>query len=461
MGVWQSVKHFFAEQKALVGDSVDSVFNRGYAKQDRNLKAYKDRYDTDCTVGISIDTLAEMIAGSGFYITIDDPTDPVQVEMKEELERLCEAIHLDEKLLNIGKCGLIYGYVPTERVTRTGPPGGILGVKVLDPPTCTYKRDRTTGEFAEFTQSIGQPAQQITFKPFELVWWTFNEVGDGVGVKYGVSQISRIFQLLEIREQVVNNIQGIMKNQARPPVIWKVTSPNDVETLKTTLKDCRESEQDPVLYPADGIQQEVVRVDTRAPYWEYVSYIDGLIFEGLHSPLLNYLKNSTEASSKTMLESIDRHVEGIQRYMKRMVEHEVFEWHLWKKGFDLDAHPCPTFNWGKPSTALDDLAVDQFVTEGLKVGYISRFQYLDILKQIGLELPEEPTEEEQPTVSIEEPAVAVTTGTEPTEPTEPEKRNPAVVHDKPISHEPDEGKVTYVITKSTGKPKTSNRPRTK
>ena len=42
------------EQKALVGDAVNSIFRDKTVKQPRNLANYKKRYDSDSTVGISL-----------------------------------------------------------------------------------------------------------------------------------------------------------------------------------------------------------------------------------------------------------------------------------------------------------------------------------------------------------------------------------------------------------------------
>jgi len=198
--------------------------------------------------------------------------------------------------------------------------------------------------------------------------------------------------LLEIRDQVIENINGIMKNQSRPPVIWKVPGPNDVDTLKTLLRKCRETGQDPVLHPKDAIDHEVIKVDNRSAYWEYVEYVDSLIFQGLHAPVLDYLRNATEASANSMLEAIERHKEGKQRYLKRMVEHEIYEWHLRRKGWKGE---IPTFNWGTPKTGLEDLNIDAFLVKGLELGHLDRDQFYDVCKQKGLSLPE-PKYEEPP-----------------------------------------------------------------
>jgi hypothetical protein len=276
----------------------------------------------------------------------------------------------------------IFGFCPAERVTRRGPPGGILQLMVLDPPSVEYQRERIGGEFTSFIQKTD--SKPISFGPDELIWFVNNQAGNGKRAMYGISRIARVLALLEVRDQIIENIGSIMRNQARPPIIWKVKSPGDVQTLKALLKDAKNAGGDPVLYPKDGVEHEVVKIDNRSAYWEYVSYIDGLIFQGLHSPMLDYLRNATEASANTMLEVIQRHVEGRQRYLKRMVEYEVFEWHLERKG--LSTEDLPQVHFGAPQTGLEEIKVDRLLDVGLQAGFINQEQFYDILRQKGLTL---------------------------------------------------------------------------
>lgn len=376
------------EQKALVGDAVNSLFNRGVAKHPRNLSTYKKYYDEDSTVGIAIDILADMVVGVGHYLTVDDEKNQEAVNICKELE---ERIRADEKLLNVEKCRLIYGFCPVERVTNRGPPGGILNLQVLDSQTVTYKRD-SKGKLEGFRQEI-TGEKPVDFKPDELIWFVHNEVGNAKGVLYGTSKIARVLDLLQIRDQVIDNINKIMENQAKPRGVWKVMGKNDVPTLKELLNQCVKDGTDPILYPKDSIDYQPVIVDPRTANWEYVPYIDTLIVEGLHAPMLEHLRNATQASADSMLESIQRWVEGEQRYMKRMWEHEVLEWHLRKKGWDGEV---PKVNWGSMKTGVEDLDVASIVVKGLETGKIDRPQYLDLLKQLGLTLLDPEPEPEEP-----------------------------------------------------------------
>lgn len=398
----------FREQRGIVGDALDSLFNKGVVKQPRDLNAYRTYYEEDATVGTSVDTLSEMVIGPDIYVTIKNEDDSATKAAKEEIDSLNEKIRLQENLLNVDKCMNIFGFCPVERIIKVGgypPPGGISGLMVLDPPTVTYQRE-PNGTVKGYTQTV-ESGKPIPFKPDDLIWFTNNQAGNARGSLYGTSRIKRVIKLLDIRDQVIQNIEGIMRNQARPPIVWRVNSEGDVQTLKGILKECKDAETDPVVFPANAIQFDVVKTETRASYWEYVPYIDGLIFQGLHAPMLDYLRNATEASANTMLEVIERHVEGRQRYIKRMVETEIYSFHLKRKmpEYVRGGGEIPSLHFGAPKNALDDLDVAPFLTEGLKQGMIDNARFTDILRQKGLTLATP-----QPEPNVPQGAVKVTTG---------------------------------------------------
>jgi len=382
--------------KGLVGgDTVFSLFRGGAERQPQNLKKYMNYYCGDSAIATAVDVLAEMVCGNGHYCSVDDESNEEAVEI---CNKLAEKVRLDEKILNIVKCMLIYGFCPVERVTERGPPAGIKDLKILDPPTVKYIRDNKKGIITKYIQEVGM--SKVEFKPDELIWFTYNIVGNSEGVFYGRSIVAPVYDLIETRKQIVSNIDGIMRNQSRPPVIWKCNSKLDADTLSKVLAN-RNAEEDPVLYPKDAIEHEVVKVDTKAPYWEYVQYNDLLIFEGLHAPLLNYLRNATEASAKVMLEAVERHVQGVQRYLKRMIEHEVYEFHLNRQGWTGE---IPSLNWGEPQTGLEDVGLED-IARLKETGVLNSMQAQELLQRLGLpikpEEPEEPQGDEEPPLPFE------------------------------------------------------------
>jgi len=177
----------------LVGDAVNSLFGSKKARRPRDLKTYRNKYNNDPTVGVSIDTLSEMTAGCGHYTIVEDKKSKSALEIVNEL---AENIRLDEHLLNVDKCMNIYGFCPVERVSNRGPPKGINQLLLLDPETVEYFRD-SKGKILKYEQKVGM--QKVTFRPNEIVWFVNNQVGNAKGALYGISRIKRVLSLLTLR----------------------------------------------------------------------------------------------------------------------------------------------------------------------------------------------------------------------------------------------------------------------
>jgi len=430
------------EQKALIADMGDSIFGKEWVKPPRELKNYRQYYNEDSTVGISIDTLSELVVGSGHYFVCKDMEDPNAGAMIAECERLRDKLDLNEKALNIVKCRYIYGFVPVERVIRRGPPKGLQDLQLLDPETVKYKRDNKG--FKSFRQEAN--GEKIEFKPEEIIWFVNNEVGNSKGVMYGVSKVARVLDLLAIRDQIVQNINAIMRNQSRPPTVWRVGNRNDAATLRTILEQCRKTGKDPIVFPKDNVDSQTVNLQTRSPYWEYVQYVDSLIFEGLHAPMLNYLRNATEASAQSMIESINRHSEGDQRYMSRLLEKEVYHWHLHSLGYTEN---LPILKWGSPKAWLSEVKIDKFLEKGLDAGFIDKQQYFEILKQKGIDIPMPQMGTMPVSVAPDAPngtvGVGVGTAPPPAQPAQPQQPTQTVRVTQPP---PDKGNVKVKMENS-------------
>jgi len=132
------------------------------------------------------------------------------------------------------------------------------------------------------------------------------------------------------------------------------------------------------------VNVDTLKIDPQARFVPYIELIYYQICEGLHAPLLLYLKNATEASATVMMESVDRLVNGIQRYVKRRVERFLFE--------PQCGEPVPRLVWGQPKTGLEEIELDQ-IANLYASGALKFNQVQDVLKQLGLKLPE-PEEEE-------------------------------------------------------------------
>jgi hypothetical protein len=92
-----------------------------------------------------------------------------------------------------------------------------------------------------------------------------------------------------------------------------------------------------------------------------------------------------------MLESVDRHVAGVQRYVKRRVEAEIFRPLVEAASLT----EVPRLNWGMPRTKLDDLTLDD-IASLVKNYVISPAQAQAWLAKLGFPLEKEETENGEP-----------------------------------------------------------------
>ena len=124
---------------------------------------------------------------------------------------------------------------------------------------------------------------------------------------------------------------------------------------------------------------DVIEVASRSQPHEWIDLINMLICEGLHAPLLLYLKNATEASATVMMESVDRLVNGKQRYIKRRVEKYLFEPQV--------SQPVPRLIWGAPKTGLEKVTLTELASI-INSPKLANNQAQELIKMFFPNLPE-------------------------------------------------------------------------
>jgi len=119
------------------------------------------------------------------------------------------------------------------------------------------------------------------------------------------------------------------------------------------------------MLPGEDIvtNQEVeviqVKMDPRARFDAYIEYLDNKVTLGLMTSVLRLFTKPgfTEASAKEANRLQDNLISAIQRNVKRIVEHEIYDPLLESHGLDPSKNPV-RFNWGvpeKPRIELDDI----------------------------------------------------------------------------------------------------------
>jgi hypothetical protein len=198
---------------------------------------------------------------------------------------------------------------------------------------------------------------------------------------YGCSLLDSIGDLLEGRQQLNSDVMKGVHRWANPiPIMETSKSKANSAELKASIMD-RDVDEWIIAY---DVQEGELRWNplTVAPAKDFIAFVDILytqICEGLHAPLLLYLKNATEASATVMMESVDRFVSGKQRYIKRRIEQYIFE--------PLVGKPTPRLMFGKPQTGLEKVTMQELATL-VNSPALANNQKQELLKKYGIDLPE-------------------------------------------------------------------------
>ena len=367
-----------------------------------NMSRYEEVLD-DPETSIAINLLADLIAGVGFYTEMGEEETP-EHKNKERIDEYCETVNLDEDLKITSKVMLGKGFCPVERLSD-------YDLKILPPETFFIWKNKK-GQVYRYTQEVSNTEvarwnlsnwksviennrELYVKEDFELL---VNEKQDSPGDlediimfindedpshPYGKALVDPIVDLIDGRKQMNSDLMACLHRYGYPTGV--MTTSKSRESIATPFEQLEKDEWlciGNIL--KDELNWELISPEMRVGWVDFVELIYFQIAEALHAPLFLHLKNATEASAKVMMEAIDRFIEGRQRYIKRRVERFLFE---------PQCHePVPHLVWGQPKTGLEEIELDQ-VANLYASGALKFNQVQDVLKQLGLKLPE-PEEEE-------------------------------------------------------------------
>jgi len=326
-----------------------------------------DKWANDPESSIAFNVLTDIIAGVGYYTEM--PEGQEEHKNKEVIDKYGEDVNLDEDLQQITMTMLQKGFCPVERLDD-------YDLKILPPETFYIYQDKK-GKVLKYTQEY-TPNSPVA------EWKTEKEMKDIIlffhrkttSWSYGKSLTESIGTLLDEREQMNQDMPKAIHRWAYPiPVIASMRSRDKIQKAFT------DREIDEAVFIGNvkegEFKMDTLGIDPQARFIPYIELIYYQICEGLHAPLLLYLKNATEASATVMMESVDRLTGGIQRYIKRRVERFLFEPQV--------GEPVPRLVWGQPKTGLEDKTLADVVA---LYPHLAPNQGLDLLKQFGIELPD-------------------------------------------------------------------------
>ncbi len=334
-----------------------------------NMGSYDD-WANDPEANIAFNVLDDIIAGVGYYTEMDEEhqKEGTVHPHKKTIDEYGETVNLDEDLQEIVMAMLQKGFCPVERLND-------YDLKIL-PPETFYIYQNKKGKVLKYTQEYS-PNQIVTE-------WKGNEMKDIIlffhrrttSWPYGKSLVEPIGALLDERAQMNEDMPKAIHRWAYPIPFLKTRGSKD-----KLQQACEDRDVDDWVYignvEKDDVTLDKLEIDPQARFIPYIELIYYQICEGLHAPLLLYLKNATEASATVMMESVDRLVNGVQRYVKRRVEKFLFEPQV--------GDPVPRLVWGQPKTGLEDIALADIATI---YPHLAPNQGLDLLKQFGIQLPE-------------------------------------------------------------------------
>ena len=378
------------------------------------LTAYKK--DPSCKA--FVDFLADQVVGMGFYTSSATDEEYAQAsKAKEVVDDFCEHVNLDG-LLQIGAREIV---ASGNNFWLKIEPQSLENLKIL--PLTGFDdfkavaRD-ASGEVIGYNYSFG--GVKKTFPPEKIIHWkwepvNFSAFGTGV-LQVLLEELSfngeKRMSFLEMKARIENMMPKIFEKYGGPDELWHLPSAKaeDVNKLQSLL---RSKPKEGARFVWSGKQEakvSAVMVDPRARYEAYIAHIMGQINMGGQSPLSslmispNYL---TKATAEAAMDLLERKVMSLQRFMKRIVEREIFTAVVKQAGLD-PVKAAVRLNWGLPEKPeIEALLPVLAQIATTRPDVISTAEFRDILIDMGLPLekaePEQPETAEEATRFLEGP----------------------------------------------------------
>ena len=339
----------------------------GLLHHPEHIQEFEKIYRRNAIINAAINNLVDMTVGVGYYTEADD------IQAKEIVDSYAEEVNLDCFLRVVCRNMLIFGFAPVECWWKNN----TLHLLPLPPERVYVKVDEKGYPIGYSQKSL--LGHYIDFHLNEIIWFSHTAYP---GNPYGVGLIEPIYKLITYKEKIIEDICKIVHRYASPLNIW--ITRGQIDALKEAIVN-RAPDEDIFIGRAapEDIQIKTLEMDPRGKYTDYIEIINQEVYECLQAPLLTYLKNATEASAKVQLEVIQRHVDGIQRYIKRVVEREIFKPLIEASGLK----EVPRIRWGRPSTGIEKLTIHD-IAMLVQTYVLTSKQAADLLRKMGLPIEE-------------------------------------------------------------------------
>jgi hypothetical protein len=302
-------------------------------------------YERDPTCKASVDLLAASAVGSGFYTTVNDAYEKA-AQAKEIVDSFNESVNMDALLCDMARmliaCGNDFWLkltpqnikalhrLPIDAVERIEQ--SYLEEKTLKIP---YKTEGYKLRYSYGSENLEAQA---------VVHWRINCL-DYSGYGTGVLQVllhSLAFQsdkrpaYAAMIARIERIMPRIFENYAGPDGLALLERADDdtIEKFQQAIKN-RGEEGAWLFYNGKGDIRPVT-IDPRARFEYYIDHIINQFYLGCETPLPRLFSTPgfTEASANAALELQNMLIQPVQRYIKRQVEHELFNPVLKQAGLD-------------------------------------------------------------------------------------------------------------------------------
>ena len=348
------------------------------------FKELRDWYLKDPSVMAAVDYIAEQAVGAGFYTTSES------IRAKKLVDEFCYEVNLDGLLMQIAKECIYAGNSFVEKIFDKQ--GKLIGLKIL-PLTSIERIVRDEyGHVKKIIQKVN--GKTVEFNPNEIIHFKYNCVD---GSAYGVGVIQPLAEeiaiddrhvrpsLLKVKATIESIIPKIFYKYAAPKRIWKFLGLSE-STLNEYQSLIQNAPEDSDLITNQDVQVSEISVDPRARFESFINYIESQLITGLQTPVVKLYTapGFTEASAKVAKEVSERKIEFLRRFLKRVVEREIFKPIVDQAGLTWENSQVK-LNWGmeeKPKLEFQD------IMKAFELGAISSDEVRNMLAKLGFELIE-------------------------------------------------------------------------
>ena len=351
-----------------------------------------DIYLKDPTARAAVDYLADQVVGMGFYTTAELP------EAKEVVDEFCERVGLDELLQITAREIVAFGNSFWLKVE----PEDLRDIKLM--PITNVRRIYRAPDGSVEAYEFSSDGRPVKLEPNRVIHFKWNAVNNEA---FGSGLLRTLAEPLELQTANVSERKPlyVMKALMQEALIMQLlthSSPNQLWIFPgIPPSELDVSKPGTIAYEVANMPPWGARWVSNQPdadvkvavprisrgFEMHIENISDEFVLGLQTPLPKLIikRGFTEASAKAAVELVERKVMALQRFIKRVIERQIFTPLVEQAGFD-PREARVRLHWGVPERP--DLRVSD-ILRAFELGVISREEARSMLAEIGWKLSAE------------------------------------------------------------------------